>query len=306
MAEDGRAPLIHVHFTHAGPVCPGKRIPSGIPSNFGLLQAAQEHLHPTKEEKEHPDFESILSQKTNLGEVDYKAFYDDLTILNEGEWADFFRHPHNYKVMVIAHDVVYMLAGIHFKREAYESCGEVLEKSAEIMRICKQHCSRPNFPYMRMHIPECDRCEYKIKILRSSLNMQLNRYKANIPLYRDACAFEAKYPDAPPLSCYNQPHLFWLHKSRGSAIDCIPTAEEIYAFPDEAILRCMEEYQLKRIAQPNEKKEAQLMVCIHCNKQESALGEFQICPRCNDAVYCGKVCQKASWKLHKKVCGKKE
>jgi len=303
--EDGRAPIVHVSSTHAGLVCPGREIPSGIPTNFGLFQAAEKHFYSTKEEKEHPDFESNQSRKRNLGEVDYKAFYDDLTILNEGEWTDFFAHPNNYRTMTSIHGVLTNLGNIYFKRGVYESSGEVFEKAAEIIQLCKQHCSNPDLPYLRVHIPECDQAEYEANTFRSILNMQLKRYRLNIPVWLDACAYEAKYLDTPPLCLDNQPYLCCLQKERGLTIHCIPTVEEIHTLSDNVILKCMKKYRLTKDTTANEKKETQLLMCDHCNKQELAMGEFKMCPRCNKAVYCGKVCQKASWKLHKKVCGKK-
>lgn len=100
VVEDGRAPIIHVSETHVGFVAPGKVIPTGVPTNFGFFQAAEKHvLKPTKEEKEHPDFESRQLRRRILGEVDYKAFYDDITLTHTEEWVEFFLHPDNYLTM---------------------------------------------------------------------------------------------------------------------------------------------------------------------------------------------------------------
>ncbi|KAJ6581191.1 hypothetical protein B0H19DRAFT_930096 [Mycena capillaripes] len=43
--------------------------------------------------------------------------------------------------------------------------------------------------------------------------------------------------------------------------------------------------------------------CVACNKSESTLLK---CSRCREVGYCGKACQKAHWKEHKKVCKVKE
>ena len=43
--------------------------------------------------------------------------------------------------------------------------------------------------------------------------------------------------------------------------------------------------------------------CDHCGKTQSLLGRrLKQCPRCNVTFYCGKDCQKAAWKKHKKIC----
>ena len=42
----------------------------------------------------------------------------------------------------------------------------------------------------------------------------------------------------------------------------------------------------------------------YCEKVESKAGEFSICSRCERAKYCGRKCQKAHYKFHKKFCSK--
>jgi hypothetical protein len=42
--------------------------------------------------------------------------------------------------------------------------------------------------------------------------------------------------------------------------------------------------------------------CSGCGKIEGKKNEFKKCSRCQVAVYCGRDCQKADWKAHKKVC----
>ena len=39
--------------------------------------------------------------------------------------------------------------------------------------------------------------------------------------------------------------------------------------------------------------------CAHCDKKSASL---QTCSRCHKAQYCGRDCQKAAWKTHKKDC----
>jgi len=42
--------------------------------------------------------------------------------------------------------------------------------------------------------------------------------------------------------------------------------------------------------------------CDHCSKTQSLLGrKLKVCTCCNETFYCGKECQKAAWKKHKKA-----
>mmetsp|Transcript_16687 Transcript_16687/g.24674 ORF Transcript_16687/g.24674 Transcript_16687/m.24674 type:complete len:87 (+) Transcript_16687:182-442(+) len=43
--------------------------------------------------------------------------------------------------------------------------------------------------------------------------------------------------------------------------------------------------------------------CDHCGKMQSLLNKkLKECTRCEVIFYCGRDCQKAAWKKHKKVC----
>ncbi|CAM1507505.1 Fc.00g071460.m01.CDS01 [Cosmosporella sp. VM-42] len=44
--------------------------------------------------------------------------------------------------------------------------------------------------------------------------------------------------------------------------------------------------------------------CHKCQKVESPEFSLKRCAKCNTTLYCGRDCQKADWKAHKKVCGK--
>lgn len=47
---------------------------------------------------------------------------------------------------------------------------------------------------------------------------------------------------------------------------------------------------------------ATLKSCAKCNKTEQVLKEFSLCSQCRQVHYCGRDCQVADWKAHKKFC----
>lgn len=42
--------------------------------------------------------------------------------------------------------------------------------------------------------------------------------------------------------------------------------------------------------------------CVECGKEERGTKAMQQCSKCKAAWYCGKECQEANWKIHKKTC----
>ena len=98
--EDG-APIISVCWTPFGLVCPGKKRPNGVPKNFGLFQAAGSHILMDRTGEEE-DFSArfVLWQRQPLGEVDYLAFYKDISMHSKQEWTTFFQEGTN-KNMVL-------------------------------------------------------------------------------------------------------------------------------------------------------------------------------------------------------------
>ena len=120
----------------------------------------------------------------------------------------------------------------------------------------KQHSIHPDiscfFPNhdRQLGLPDCDKLEHTTNCFRVDVNMQLKRYNAIIPLFRDACAYEAKYIDSPFLHIDNQTYLKLLQSSRANAIIvssnyCIPTVEEIYDLQDHVILKCIKKYLMQ-------------------------------------------------------------
>ncbi|KAG6617383.1 calcium-binding atopy-related autoantigen-like protein [Phytophthora cinnamomi] len=80
---------------------------------------------------------------------------------------------------------------------------------------------------------------------------------------------------------------------------------EFYA-PSESVF-CHGEDDPKGVTHPSEDdtmfwfKETKGKTCDQCHAPSEKLSK---CARCRDAVYCSRECQKAAWKLHKRLCGK--
>ncbi|ETN09504.1 hypothetical protein PPTG_22887 [Phytophthora nicotianae INRA-310] len=80
---------------------------------------------------------------------------------------------------------------------------------------------------------------------------------------------------------------------------------EFYA-PCESVF-CHGEEDPKGVTHPSEEdtmfwfNETKGKTCDQCHAPSEKLSK---CARCRDAVYCSRDCQKAAWKLHKRLCGK--
>ena len=47
-----------------------------------------------------------------------------------------------------------------------------------------------------------------------------------------------------------------------------------------------------------------LRTCQNCGKMEGKKGQLRACSKCKKARYCGRDCQVAHWKEHKKECAR--
>ncbi|KAE9048458.1 hypothetical protein PR001_g209 [Phytophthora rubi] len=80
---------------------------------------------------------------------------------------------------------------------------------------------------------------------------------------------------------------------------------EFYASSESVF--CHGEDDAKGVTHPSEDdtmfwfKETKGKTCDQCHAPSEKLSK---CARCRDAVYCSRDCQKAAWKLHKRLCGK--
>ena len=310
--DDGRAPIVSVSYSCRGYIFPGKQIPDGIPYNFGIFQVAERYISSMPKDESRPIEASERQMKCRkyifLGEVHYMAFYNDLIIHTE-EWVDFFSHWSHCDYVSGACQVLLGLIDINLERGEYEFCGEVLEVASEISLTYKLlgdlHAAHFQKTELDKKIKDSLSIEYYLKTKRSQINIKLERYKENTPLFRDLCAFEADLDNSTVVLFGEGMHLKSLQTIvRELTHSRVPTnAEEISSVPDATVIVSMEAFRLVTDAGDRCREDTKLLECGHCNQQETALGEFKVCQRCNEA-YCGKVCQKSAWNSHKKVCGK--
>jgi hypothetical protein len=88
-----------------------------------------------------------------------------------------------------------------------------------------------------------------------------------------------------------------------------PTAATLASLTDAEVRKCVF-YELDLgLRQTNavlDSKAAQQRValksCAKCACKEAATAQFKTCQQCKVTFYCGKACQKADWKAHKKLC----
>ena len=154
--------------------------------------------------------------------------------------------------------------------------------SSKVLHWYKLSCESRGAPMENTHV-----LQHRTNKIRLNLNMYSGQLRANIPVMRSLLAFEAKYKKKYFLRTVEP--LFNHH----------PTPKEIYALSDRDIVIAIkavestEDYQ-KDVA--NGRKHTQLLKCGYCGKQEGFMGEFRVCLRCKEEVYCGKACQVS--KLH--------
>lgn len=288
-AKKENIPIYCASMTSRGIVAPGMPVPDGVPANFGLKQAAVLDFHSN----------GGRMNKQFLGEAKYRDYYDDL-VSNEEEWLEFFHHPLNTEHAEHTCGVLGTLATIYRQRGSYEQCGQVLEMEMKVMDIYKQLSSAPGIS--RAQIICCEGLEYKMNMIRFNLNMNLRQTEANIPLLRDLCAHEVKYD----MSFDEQNYLFMIEHYFPRMPPTVSDVRELSSKKVMVVLERIASFSESEECQKSndeEKKRTALLFCGHCNKQETALGEFKFCVRCSKVAYCNKACQKAAWKQHKKVCG---
>ena len=169
-----------------------------------------------------------------------------------------------------------------------------VDKAVDIMNVCKQHYSASNAALdIKSEISECEHQVYDANKIVAEMYMNLDKFTETVPVFRDLCAYERKYlvnvngTISPGLNPDQHYHLCILQMS-------------LNALSDSVMIRVLKERKIMFLSPEKATTDSQLMKCGNCNKEEKALGEFKTCVRCKTVAYCGRDCQKADWKNHKR------
>jgi hypothetical protein len=286
-AKKSGAPIMTMSFTAFGPVGPGMPIPAGVPSNFGLKQAAVMEIHSNNA--------SSSGGKGNMrGEKAYREYYDDLEH-NRDLWLAFFDIQKHYVDAEQTCGILGILATIYRQRGVLDTCEKVLDMEDEVLTR-----------YQRSSVsegPEAVRCydelNYKYQIIRYNLFLQTQRYSQCGKLFRTLAHYELKYKK----TFDEQNYLFMLT----AVLEKRPTA---------AVLNSLTEAEVQKIvlaplelpgsehvhSTDQSRKNVALHECACCTKKEEAIAAFSKCSKCKCTYYCGAECQTQDWKRHKKIC----
>jgi hypothetical protein len=138
-----------------------------------------------------------------------------------------------------------------------------------------------------------------MKMIQNNLAFQLGQYETCMSLFRDLAGFEQKYN----ISYEEQNFLFMVEAILGKP----PNAASLGALTDNEVREMvMAPLNLppgrQRAVSEKEQQRVALLACAGCGKSESTIRSFKACARCQSVVFCGKECQRKSWKSHKKIC----
>uniref|UniRef100_A0A7S2UNG7 MYND-type domain-containing protein n=1 Tax=Attheya septentrionalis TaxID=420275 RepID=A0A7S2UNG7_9STRA len=289
-AKKAGMPTMTISMTAFGMVGPGMPIPDGVPPNFSLKQAAL--LQFTTGGPSRPNELGNLQY-----EACYRAYYDDICE-STSIWMTFFDHPYNYEHAEHTCGILGTLATVYRQRATDESnkeCKAVLDMEEEVLKRYRRSSIGAN----RAQIHCCDAIEYKMKMIQNNLAFQLGQYETCMSLFRDLAGFEQKYN----ISYEEQNFLFMVEAILGKP----PNAASLGALTDYEV-REMVMAPLKlptgrqRAVSEKEQQRVALLACAGCGKSESTIRSFKACARCQSVVFCGKECQRQSWKSHKKIC----
>lgn len=233
------------------------------------------------------------------GEAKYREYYDG--ILQEKDvWMNFFEHPGNMQHCEHTCGILGTLATTYRQRRDYESCGRVLDLEDELLELYGGHTRLEGVPdgarrcYAGLH--------YKCLMIRYNMNLALQQYDKNIPIFRRQVDYELRYN----LGFEQQEYLFLTEAVLGKKN---PTAKYLKRLSDANIMSMiMAPVKMAREQGigSKEKQRVALNTCGNCGMEEKALAQFPGCSVCKKTYYCGKECQKAHWKIHKNDCCEKK
>ena len=174
-------------------------------------------------------------------------------------------------------------------------CEKVLDMELEVITRYKRHSE--GAPPAQVFC--CESLEYKMNIIRYNLYFQTCRYDDCVPLFHVLAEHELKWN----FTYDDQNYLFTIvvvlkKPATAAALRCLSHAEVVTLVKAPLMLSSAD----TTLRVQRSKERVALQNCQACGKSETAMKTFKKCQRCKVAVYCGKDCQKADWKAHKKLC----
>lgn len=289
VARKTGVPVFNLSGTSFGLVGPSMPIPDGVPANFGLKQAA------TNAFREGPT--SVPGRLGNLrGERAYRLYMEDIED-NTVEWMAFFDHKDNSDHAEHTCGILGTLATIYRQRGDLQDCERVLGIEHEVLTRYQRSSVGSSLEQQFC----CDGLAYKYRTIRYNLCLQTERYRQCVELFREQAIHEAKYAFDYESSNYH----FMVTAILGKE----PTVKVIKQLSDTDVMRIVMaplQHEQCRTAnaqfEEGRKQLVQLKTCASCGRQEDAVRAFKVCARCDAVFYCGRECQKADWKAHKKTC----
>ena len=282
-------PMYNMSVTSFGLVGPGMPIPDGVPANFRLKQVATNAILQ----------EGPASRDGGLGnfrgERAYRLYLEDLEN-NHAEWMAVFDHYENYEHAEHTCGILGTLATLYRQRGELGDCERVLDMEHEVL----VRYQRSSVGASHAQRSCCDGLAYKYRTIRYNLCHQTQRYNQCVELFREQALYEAKNDFDFDSSNYH----FMLTPVLGKP----STLREIKRLTDTEVMRMVMAPLDDKFAaayaneMDQQRRRVELKTCAACGRQEDAVRAFKACARCNAVFYCGRECQKADWKAHKKAC----
>ena len=264
-------------------------MPDGVPANFGLKQAATNAFREGA-----PALEGRLGNFR--GERAYRLYMEDIED-NRAEWMAFFDHKGNAEHAEHTCGILGTLATLYRHRGELEDCERVLDLEHEVLK----RYQRSSVDASHEQQACCDGLAYKYRTIRYNLCQQTQRYQQCVELFREQALYEAKNGFDFDSSNYH----FMVSVVLGKP----STLREIKRLTDTEVMRIVmaplknEEATVEYANEMDQRRRlVELKTCAACGRHEDSVRAFKACARCEAVFYCGRVCQKADWKTHKKAC----
>lgn len=292
--------IVNISHTAFGMVAPGQPLPEGVPKNFHLKQRAQACFFSGRRN-------DIAQGKIGIFKHErvYLEYHEDL-LQNEQDWVSFFSHPENYVHAEQTCGILGTLATIFRQRgdtESYKKCEEVLDMEKKVLGLYKVSVDALDESERGSSIHCYNELEYKYCLIRFNLYMYTKQLDKASPYLRKCLEYEAKEN----ISDDDQNVLFFL-----MMLGLQPTLRNVKNLSElqlRKLIRKLHDFSKSQMDSEGEKASRErvaLVKCEGCGKTEKAIDDFKACSRCLKVYYCSRACQKKHYKVHKKVCNKKE